>query len=298
MTKFRGIYLAYPIDQAPMASSAWIYDFINQVKFALMNERLASSTFDPGDAFKVGSASVIGPEIEGINAYAQATMDLTIAFLPTGVPTIGVPMEIDRAAMTGKTTVVFTDVRSWSLAGHKERGNVKIVPLSEEGLEEAVTWLHERPLRNDDGSDQGLDPLPVVRIHERALLPSRGYHDDAGLDLYVDGPHIVMPQRFLDIPCGIKVELPEWGWGLLTGRSSTLRKKGLLVHQAVIDAGYRGPLFAGVWNMTAHPVEVKDGERIAQLIVLPNTTKDLTPVLVEALSDHPRGESGFGSTGA
>jgi dUTPase len=84
---------------------------------------------------------------------------------------------------------------------------------------------------------------------------------------------------------------------MLTGRSSTLRKKGLLVHTGIIDCGYRGPLFAGVWNMTDDDKVVAKDERIALLIVQPNLTKDLQPEPVKELAPHARGEAGFGSTG-
>lgn len=291
-------YIAYPIDQAPAASMAYFYEFVRDTMQELRNRNLAAVTFDPGDAFKVGRGVEVGHEIEGINSYVQAMADLTVVFLPAGVPTIGVPLEIGRALTYGKTMVVFTDTNSWSLVGAvKDAPNAKIFPLTDDGRLEAMGWLHSRPTDNTGDGAGASDPLPVLRLTDGAALPTRGYHDDAGLDLYVDRDYVVQPNSFVDLSCGVAVELPEWGWGMLTGRSSTLRKKGLLVHQGVIDAGYRGPLYAGVWNLTDKPVEVKQGERVAQLIVLPNTTKDLDPSWVEVLNDHPRGNNGFGSTG-
>lgn len=279
---------------------AYFYQFINETAQELRDRGLAGVTFDPGDAFKVTRGTKVGPEIEAINQFAQMTADLTVAFLPAGVPTIGVPIEINRAAAGGRDLVVFTDTNSWSLAGITDnQPNVKVAPITPEGRLQVMDWLHQRPSR-DTGGDAGvLDPLPVLATHgEASRLPSRGYHDDAGLDLYVDRDYCIQPNSFVDISCGVAVQLPEWSWGLITGRSSTLRKKGLLVHQGIIDAGYRGPLFAGVWNLTQDPVLVEAGERVAQLIVLPNLTKDLAPVMVEFLDEHPRGANGFGSTGA
>lgn len=133
-----------------------------------------------------------------------------------------------------------------------------------------------------------------------SILPTRAYPDDAGFDLYVARGVTIPARQFVDISCGVAVELPEGTWGFLTGRSSTLRKRGLLVHTGVIDVGYRGELFAGVWNLTDHEVTVNAGERISQLIVLQNTTERVT--LTEVLSSdefspHPRGVRGFGSSG-
>lgn len=70
---------------------------------------------------------------------------------------------------------------------------------------------------------------------------------------------------------------------MLTGRSSTMRRRGLLMVQGVIDVGYRGELFAGVFNVSGGDVAVGVGERLSQLIVLPNLTETLTPVVVGCL---------------
>lgn len=140
-----------------------------------------------------------------------------------------------------------------------------------------------------------------LRVTGPGLIPSKAYEDDAGLDLYTyvedsDRNFIgVAPGSFVDVPCGISVELPANTFGMITGRSSTLRKRGLLVAQGIIDVGYRGELFAGVWNLSHRWAEIKSGERLAQLLILPTWAIDV--VRVDSLSEHPRGTSGFGSTG-
>ena len=123
----------------------------------------------------------------------------------------------------------------------------------------------------------------------------RAHPGDAGLDLFCSESVVVRPGRFVDIPLGVSVEIPHGYWAMLTGRSSTLRKRGLLVNQGVIDQGYRGPLFAGVWNLTDEHVEVPRGDRVAQLILIPLWTGE--PVSVLHLAESSRGVSGFGSSG-
>lgn len=137
----------------------------------------------------------------------------------------------------------------------------------------------------------------AVVLDGSGRMPTRGHDDDAGLDLYVSERIIVPSGSFRDIPCGVRVELPENTWGLLTGRSSTLRKRSLMVAQGVIDGGYRGPLFAGVWNLGREPQVVEEGDRIAQLIVIDNVTSRVNLIRTGALSGSTRGEMGFGSTG-
>ena len=134
-------------------------------------------------------------------------------------------------------------------------------------------------------------------LSETAFGPSQAHDDDAGFDLYVDGDWTIQPGQFVDISLGIAAKLPQGTWGLLTGRSSTLRRLGLMVTQGVIDCGYTGPLFAGVWNLTNHPVSVRGGERIAQFIVMPNTSLNVVTTQVDALPETTRGSKGFGSSG-
>lgn len=147
-----------------------------------------------------------------------------------------------------------------------------------------------------------LDPVLMMdlQVAGDGALPTQTYPGDAGLDLYTqarDGELWVGPGEFKDLPCGINIEFPPGVWGMILGRSSTLRRKGLLVAQAVIDSGYTGPIFAGVQNLGRNPVKVNDGERIAQLVLFPNVTDRVTVKKVRELSNTPRGERGFGSSG-
>jgi dUTP pyrophosphatase len=129
--------------------------------------------------------------------------------------------------------------------------------------------------------------------------PRRGYPGDAGFDLVVERDVTVKVDTFVDVPCGVSVEMPPGTWGLITGRSSTLRRRGLLVTQGIIDNGYRGELFAGVQHLNqGPPVELRRGERIAQFIPFRLEAPGLRLRRVAELAESDRGVSGFGSTGA
>jgi dUTP pyrophosphatase len=129
------------------------------------------------------------------------------------------------------------------------------------------------------------------------LAPTKAYADDAGFDLYCDADMVIEPSTFVDVPLGVAIKVPEGTWGLLTARSSTLRKHGLMVAQGVIDCGYTGPLFAGVWNMTNEPVKIEHGMRLVQYILMTNASLDVDAQQVDELPKTERGSSGFGSSG-
>ncbi len=130
-----------------------------------------------------------------------------------------------------------------------------------------------------------------------AHTPVRAHPDDAGFDLVVTQTAVIRPGEFADLKTNVWVAVPVGWWGLITGRSSALRKLGLLVHSGVIDGGYRGELFAGAFNLSGKVVKVEAGQRVAQFIPMPQ------PMLVPHWVDGPapsgtRGTDGFGSTGA
>ena len=127
-------------------------------------------------------------------------------------------------------------------------------------------------------------------------LPKRGYETDAGYDLTVSKSIDIRAGELTRVEHNIRVALPPNTWGMLVTRSST-PAKGLNVVPAVIDNGYRGPLHIQVWNVTDQPVYVREGERLAQLIVMPMITPDVKWAKDNTLPPSDRGENGFGSTG-
>lgn len=136
-----------------------------------------------------------------------------------------------------------------------------------------------------------------VKADGPQFMPMRAHEDDAGLDMYVSERVVIKPGEFVDVPSGICVQLPRGTWGLIQGRSSTLRKRSLLVNPGVIDVGYRGPLFSGVWNLGRETQILEVGERVAQLIVIANITEMVRVREVDELDESERGANGFGSSG-
>lgn len=287
MTGQRLVYLASPIDQASGGTDLYFM----RGRAAEMVMTLGMALYRPEKAFLVASEMSVGPEVAAINAEALRQASGLLALVPAGVPSIGVPMEIEAARLVGKPVAVVSDAESWSLA----TPGVTQFPWTNAGLRDAVQWLFEQK-QAEWATETAWEQMPV-QLLKNGRMPSRAHYDDAGLDLYVSEERTVEVGEFVDIPCGVAVELPGDTWGYLTGRSSTLRRRGLLVNPGVIDAGYRGPLFAGVFNLGQQEQVIEVGDRIAQLIVIGNRTVEVQPVVVDELREHPRGEKGFGSSG-
>ena len=86
--------------------------------------------------------------------------------------------------------------------------------------------------------------LRVARLHGRAILPSRAYPGDAGLDLYALEPARLEPWERALIRTGIAVEVPPGQAGLVLPRSGLATSAGIALVNApgLIDSGYRGEI--------------------------------------------------------
>ncbi|WKW85609.1 deoxyuridine triphosphatase [Arthrobacter phage Lakshmi] len=298
------LYLAYPIDFSGGHSvTAQIAETVAWAKKAVLSES-GVLAYDPGAAWTVGGRRKVTPELQKINQAAIQQSDAMLAYAPARVKSWGVPAEVERAALRGMNVAIVTDGEpSWAMPVGPNIAVFQTLSGWQNATVEALSWLADQklPAFTKGNPDRERKTLKFAAVNEPSevpvQLPTRAYSDDAGLDLFVTESLWVPAHGFVDIRTHLKVELPHWSWGFLVGRSSTLRKKGLLVNPGIIDAGYRGELFSGVQNMTGKPVWVEAGERIAQLIVIGNGTKQIEPVMVPELGTHARGKNGFGSSG-
>ncbi len=139
----------------------------------------------------------------------------------------------------------------------------------------------------------------VLRITPQAKIPTRAYSGDAGFDLFYSGsmPQVIMPGFVAHVPSHVAIQWPgDDMWGLMIGRSSSF-EKGLLVNPTVIDAGFRGDLFANVRNVSTVVVEINPGDRIAQIVPMPLLARRIEMQEVDQLDPSDRGANGFGSSG-
>ncbi len=120
---------------------------------------------------------------------------------------------------------------------------------------------------------------------------------DAGYDLYAIAAHSVEPGQRALIDTGLHLEIPAGFVGLVKDRSS-VAAAGIHTLAGVIDSSYRGELKILLANLGSSRYQIRAGQKIAQLIVVPAYTEAIEFVdSLEDLSTSQRGSGGFGSTG-
>ena len=137
------------------------------------------------------------------------------------------------------------------------------------------------------------------RLNNFAKTPTRGSKYAAGYDLYAATNYNIkiQPHSCAKIDIGIAVAIPEGYYGGFFARSGLATKQGLRPANCVgvIDADYRGPVCAVLYNDSNEVQTVEAGSRIAQLVIMPFIPAEFQEV--DELNDTERGEGGFGSTG-
>ena len=141
--------------------------------------------------------------------------------------------------------------------------------------------------------------LPIQKVRPDAVVPSRAYAGDAGLDLAAIERIELGPGERAVVPTGLAVAIPDGYAGFVQPRSGLASRHGITIVNApgLVDSGYRGELMVVLHNTDRDELFVVEaGMRIAQLVVLPIPEVEL--VEVEELPATERGARGFGSSAA
>ena len=154
--------------------------------------------------------------------------------------------------------------------------------------------------------------IKYSKLHPDGKEPFRANESDAGYDLFSTEHAILEPFQRKLISTGINIEIPEGFYGRVAPRSGLACKKGIDVMAGVIDSGYRGEIKVLLINLnfegynlqpnafeamfgSANRIEIKPGDRIAQLII--EKCHAVEWKTMETLEESQRGEGGFGSSG-
>ncbi|HVE76676.1 MAG TPA: dUTP diphosphatase [Actinomycetota bacterium] len=141
--------------------------------------------------------------------------------------------------------------------------------------------------------------VAVKRLDPEVPLPRYAHDGDAGLDLFASEDVRLGPGQRAMVSTGIAVAIPAGHAGYVQPRSGLAAKHGigLLNSPGLIDSGYRGEIKVILINLDSDsPVEIRKGDRIAQLVVL--AVPQVMVIEASELPDSDRGEGGFGSTGS
>ena len=101
--------------------------------------------------------------------------------------------------------------------------------------------------------------MKIVKMSEKATIPSKGTPTAAGFDLYSAKTITIWPKTREVVPTDLKIELPRNSYGQIAPRSG-LALKGLDIGAGVIDQDYRGNLKILLINNGTTSYEVREGE--------------------------------------
>jgi dUTP pyrophosphatase len=142
--------------------------------------------------------------------------------------------------------------------------------------------------------------LRVKRLEAGARVPVVAHPgEDLGYDLFALEAVTLAPRATVKVRTGIAVEArhPANGapLGLLVRDRSSMAARGVATTGGVIDAGYRGEILVVMTNLGDAAVELKAGEKIAQMVPVPVLTGAVEEA--EDLGTSVRAAKGFGSSG-
>ncbi|KAG5440725.1 hypothetical protein PCK2_000161 [Pneumocystis canis] len=139
------------------------------------------------------------------------------------------------------------------------------------------------------------DKLLIQKLSDRATIPTRASTLAAGYDIYSSYDALVPAYGKALINTDIAIAVPCGTYGRIAPRSGLALNASISTGAGVIDADYRGEVKVLLFNHGNNDLQIKQGDRIAQLILERICTPDVA--VVECLEETTRGSSGFGSTG-
>ena len=137
--------------------------------------------------------------------------------------------------------------------------------------------------------------ININLLSPNANIPSRGSDESAGLDICtIESVTITAGQRAL-LKTGIAMSMPRGYVGLIWPRSKLAAKMGVDVLAGVVDSDYRGEIMVSLLNTGQDAVELRSGDKVAQMIIQKHFS-DMEIRVVDDLDRTMRGYSGVNSS--
>ena len=141
--------------------------------------------------------------------------------------------------------------------------------------------------------------IQVKRISKKALLPHYETKGSSGMDLRANiSKNIYLKSKEIKlIPTGIALAIPKNFEIQIRPRSGLAAKNGISIVNTpgTIDSDYRGEIKVILINQSKKKFRIKNGDRIAQMVISPTIKAKIQEV--SSLTKTDRGSGGFGSTG-
>lgn len=141
--------------------------------------------------------------------------------------------------------------------------------------------------------------LKFQKLDNRVQIPQYQTVGSSGMDLcaFIEEDIILKPMERKLIPTGLKMEIPIGYEAQVRPRSGLSIKNGITLINCIgtVDADYRGELKVPLVNLGQEDFTIKNGDRIAQMVIMPIIQPQIE--VVTELSQTQRQEGGFGSTG-
>ena len=139
----------------------------------------------------------------------------------------------------------------------------------------------------------------IKKISKKVITPKYKTEGSSGVDLsaFLDKKIVIKPNNSELIPTGLQVAIPKELEIQIRPRSGLAAKEsiGVLNSPGTIDSDYRGELKIILFNHGEKDFIINNGDRIAQMVLVPILKMEFEEV--DRLPDSVRGQGGFGSTG-
>lgn len=141
--------------------------------------------------------------------------------------------------------------------------------------------------------------LLIKKLTDNAIAPNKKLEDDEGYDLY-SNETIKLNHGVTKVHTGIiawtvnTLNCDTKYWLKIEGRSG-LASKGIFPIGGIVDSSYRGEIIVILVNVSGEEYEVKEGDKIAQLVI--HEHRDFFVQETTDVQETERGVNGFGSSG-
>ena len=136
----------------------------------------------------------------------------------------------------------------------------------------------------------------VLDLERVTALPLRKRETDAGYDVASCEKVSIRAGANARVATGLRLKCPPGYFFQIQDRSSLLTE-GVAVEDHVFDATYTGEIFVYVHNGSGTVFHIRPGDRIAQLIFLPQIQVKFVKRDHFTLAPGDRGDAGYGSSG-